>query len=167
MDMIYEDVDTPIGVFRVAERKGRLCAAGFRDKWGSVAARVEARFGDVAWAEGATGAGHAVRAYFAGDLVAMDELNVDAAGTTFQSAVWSQLRRIAPGSTLSYSALADAIGAPRASRAVGTANGANPICLVIPCHRVVRADGTTGGYGGGPARKAWLLDHEARHGRTA
>jgi len=85
---------------------------------------------------------------------------VDPGGTPFQRAVWAALRRIPPGTTCSYTDLARAVGAPTAVRAVGTANGANPVAVVIPCHRVVRSDGSLGGYGGGLDRKRWLLEHE-------
>lgn len=161
MELIYEDVETPLDTFRVAEREGRLCAAAFGDRWDRVAPRVESRFGAIGWVEGRTRAAEAIRQYFGGEIEAIDDVDVDTAGSTFQASVWSQLRRIQAGSTMSYSKLADAVGAPGAARAVGTANGANPVCLVVPCHRVVRADGAIGGYGGGVRRKEWLLDHES------
>lgn len=113
-----------------------------------------------------TAARHALEAYFAGDLHAVDGLPAETGGTPFQRAVWQALRRIPAGATLSYGALAAAIGKPRAVRAVGLANGANPICIVVPCHRVIGADASLTGYGGGLPRKRWLLDHEgARWGR--
>jgi methylated-DNA-[protein]-cysteine S-methyltransferase len=163
MDLIYEDVETTIGAFRIAERDGRVCAAAFGDRWDAVADRVEAHSGPIRWVAGPTRAADAVRRYFDGDIGAIDDVDVATAGSAFQASIWSQLRRIAPGSTMSYSELADAVGTPRASRAVGTANGANPICLIVPCHRVIRADGTPGGYGGGLERKRWLLAHEAHN----
>jgi methylated-DNA-[protein]-cysteine S-methyltransferase len=163
MDVIYEVVGTPIGRFRIAERDGNVCAAAFGDRWQVVADRVEAGSGAIRWVEGTTRAAEAVRPYFEGEIEAIDGIEVAAAGTVFQAAVWSQLRRIRAGSTMSYSALADAIGAPGAARAAGTANGANPVCLIVPCHRVIRADGTAGGYGGGADRKEWLLEHESHN----
>ena len=102
----------------------------------------------------------ALSAYFAGDLAAVDVISVAAEGTPFQQKVWTALRRIPVGETLSYSALAKKIGRPAAIRAVGLANGANPISVVVPCHRVIGADGTLTGYGGGLPRKRWLLAHE-------
>jgi methylated-DNA-[protein]-cysteine S-methyltransferase len=99
-------------------------------------------------------------AYLAGDLRAIDAIPVDPRGTPFQRGVWAELRRIPAGHTRSYAAMARAVGAPTAVRAVGAANGANPIAIVIPCHRVVASDGGLGGYGGGLARKRWLLAHE-------
>jgi methylated-DNA-[protein]-cysteine S-methyltransferase len=82
------------------------------------------------------------------------------AGTQFQQRVWAQLRAIPPGETRSYQALATALGQPGAARAIGLANGRNPVALVIPCHRVIGADGRLTGYAGGLAAKAWLLTHE-------
>jgi methylated-DNA-[protein]-cysteine S-methyltransferase len=103
----------------------------------------------------------AVAAYFGGRLDAIDGLAVAAAGTPFQLAVWAALREIPCGTTASYGEIARRIGNPAAVRAVGLANGANPVAVVVPCHRVVGANGTLTGYGGGLARKRWLLDHEA------
>jgi O-6-methylguanine DNA methyltransferase len=102
----------------------------------------------------------AVRAYFAGELDALEALPVRVQGTPFESAVWQMLRRIPVGQTWSYGALAAALDRPRAVRAVGRANGRNPVSLVLPCHRVIGADGRLVGYGGGLERKAWLLRHE-------
>ena len=99
--------------------------------------------------------------YFAGDLFTIDDLPTATAGTTFQRAVWAALRQIPVGETTSYSALAARIGRPNAVRAVGLANGSNPIGLVVPCHRVIGASGALTGYGGGLDRKRWLLAHEA------
>jgi methylated-DNA-[protein]-cysteine S-methyltransferase len=98
--------------------------------------------------------------YFAGRLTALDGLAVAVAGTPFQRQVWTALRQIPAGSTLSYGALAERIGRKAAVRAVGAANGANPISIVLPCHRVIGANGTLTGYGGGLERKRWLLAHE-------
>jgi methylated-DNA-[protein]-cysteine S-methyltransferase len=102
----------------------------------------------------------ALRNYFAGELDAIDHLPVKTAGTLFQRAVWSALREIPLGSTESYGKLAQRIGRPNAVRAVGLANGSNPIGVVVPCHRVIGADGSLTGYGGGMDRKRWLLRHE-------
>ncbi len=106
----------------------------------------------------------ALAAFFAGELESIATLRVDTNGTAFQRRVWAALRRIPAGCTSSYGELATSIGAPSACRAVGLANGANPIAIVVPCHRVIGADGTLTGYGGGLARKRWLLDHERRAG---
>jgi methylated-DNA-[protein]-cysteine S-methyltransferase len=102
----------------------------------------------------------AIARYFAGDLHSIDALPVKTAGTEFQRTVWRILRDIPCGTTISYGELARRIGRPDAVRAVGLANGANPIGVVVPCHRVIGANGTLTGYGGGIERKRWLLDHE-------
>jgi len=103
---------------------------------------------------------HALEAYFAGELTAIDSIPVLTGGTPFQRSVWSALREIPAGKTWSYSQMAIRIGAPKAVRAVGLANGSNPVGLVLPCHRVIGADGSLTGYGGGLDRKRWLLEHE-------
>jgi len=109
-----------------------------------------------------------LEAYFAGDLAAIDTLTVRTGGTPFQRQVWATLRTIPPGTTLSYGALAARLNRPAATRAVGMANGANPVSIVVPCHRVIGADGSLTGYGGGLPRKRWLLEHEgARLARVA
>ena len=101
------------------------------------------------------------RAYFRGDLDALDDIPVDCGGTVFEEQVWTALRTIPPGTTLTYRKLAQLVQRPRAIRAVGRANALNPICLVVPCHRIVGSDGHLTGYGGGIWRKRWLLTHEA------
>jgi methylated-DNA-[protein]-cysteine S-methyltransferase len=102
----------------------------------------------------------AISDYFSGDLSAIDSVSVATGGTSFQRKVWKALRTIQPGTTLSYGALARQLGCPKSVRAVGSANGANPVAIVIPCHRVIGADGNIAGYGGGLSRKRWLLVHE-------
>jgi methylated-DNA-[protein]-cysteine S-methyltransferase len=101
-----------------------------------------------------------LEAYFEGELRDF-ALRLRMPGTPFQQQVWEGLRAIPYGETVSYAELARRIGRPGASRAVGSANGRNPISIVVPCHRVIAADGTLGGYGGGLDRKEWLLEHEA------
>jgi methylated-DNA-[protein]-cysteine S-methyltransferase len=101
-----------------------------------------------------------LQAYFAGELGAIDDVQVSTGGTEFQAAAWRALRHIAPGTTASYSQQAQRIGRPRAVRAVGAANGRNPVAIILPCHRVVGAAGALTGYAGGLAAKEWLLAHE-------
>lgn len=101
-------------------------------------------------------------AYFAGDQLEFDLLT-RAKGTEFQRRVWAELSRIPYGTTASYGQIAERIGSPKACRAVGLANHQNPIAIIVPCHRVIGADGSLTGYGGGLERKRWLLAHEARH----
>jgi methylated-DNA-[protein]-cysteine S-methyltransferase len=100
--------------------------------------------------------------YFAGDLTAIEKLRVETGGTHFQHEVWRALRDIACGTTISYAQLAERIGRPNAVRAVGLANGSNPVGIVVPCHRVIGANGSLTGYGGGIERKRWLLEHESK-----
>jgi methylated-DNA-[protein]-cysteine S-methyltransferase len=102
----------------------------------------------------------AICRYFDGELDAIDRIPVETGGTSFQRKVWLALRGIPCGATTSYGALAKAIDHPAAVRAVGTANGANPVAVVLPCHRVIGANGSLTGYGGGIERKRWLLNHE-------
>jgi methylated-DNA-[protein]-cysteine S-methyltransferase len=103
---------------------------------------------------------HAINNYFLGDLFAINSIPVTTGGTSFQREVWAALRTIRAGTTLSYGALARQLGRPKSVRAVGLANGANPVAIVIPCHRVIGADGSLTGYAGGISRKRWLLIHE-------
>ncbi len=104
----------------------------------------------------------ALDCYFGGAVTALDTLPVATGGTEFQRTVWAALRTIPAGATTGYGALAAKIGKPGAARAVGLANGLNPIGIVVPCHRVIGANGTLTGYAGGVERKKWLLEHEAR-----
>jgi methylated-DNA-[protein]-cysteine S-methyltransferase len=101
-----------------------------------------------------------LEAYFEGESPGFD-LALDLAGTAFQRRVWDTLCEIPFGAAISYAELARRIGNPSASRAVGGANGQNPVAIIVPCHRVIGADGGLGGYGGGLDRKRWLLEHEA------
>jgi methylated-DNA-[protein]-cysteine S-methyltransferase len=101
-----------------------------------------------------------LKAYFDGEPTDFADLALDPQGTPFQRRVWEELRRIPRGQAISYKELANRVGNPKASRAVGQANGRNPIPLIIPCHRVIAADGTLGGYSSGLDRKRWLLRHE-------
>ena len=100
--------------------------------------------------------------YFSGSRSSFD-LELDATGTAFQMAAWGALQHIPHGSTRTYQQQAAAIGCPASIRAVGTANGKNPICIIVPCHRVIGANGSLTGYGGGLRAKQWLLSHEAGH----
>jgi methylated-DNA-[protein]-cysteine S-methyltransferase len=102
----------------------------------------------------------ALSGYFDGDLGQLSGIAWRIAGTPFQQKVWNALAQIPAGTTMSYGALAARIDTPRAIRAVGHANGSNPISVVLPCHRLIGADGSLVKYGGGLARKRWLLRHE-------
>ncbi len=162
MKLAYEQIETPIGTLGLAVRDRDVCLLEFdRDRRG-VEKTLAARFGDVELHDAINPSGYTdcIRAYFDGELAALDEIPVDPGGTTFQGLVWSELRRIPVGRTRSYAEVARAIGRPTATRAVGAANGQNPIAVILPCHRVIGADGSLTGYGGGLDRKRWLLRHE-------
>jgi len=153
--------DSPIGTIRHATRDDHLVVLCFCESWDKTVVDIERHAGPVQWIEGTGGpVDHLLSRYFEGDIAALDDIAVDLHGTEFQRRVWSALRDIAAGTTISYGELARRIGRPRAVRAVGAANGANPVSLVLPCHRVVGTSGTLTGYGGGLHRKQWLLVHE-------
>ncbi|HLF41722.1 MAG TPA: methylated-DNA--[protein]-cysteine S-methyltransferase [Acidimicrobiia bacterium] len=156
---IYSHVETPIGPVLLAGRP-RVLSGLF------VAGHHRCPPVPSAWRRDDDSLGEARRQleeYFAGTRTAFD-LPLELEGTPFQVAVWSALSGIPYGETISYGELARRVGRPGASRAVGAANGRNPISIVVPCHRVIGADGTLTGYGWGNERKAWLLGHE-RAGR--
>jgi len=155
-------MDTPIGLLVVVTREEKLVAVSFRDRSDDLVRQLEQRFGEMAFEERPDPGGIVgrLRDYFAGDLAVLDTIPADPGGTPFQAKVWAELRAIPVGSTVSYSELARRVDAPDAVRAVGAANGRNPVPIVIPCHRVIGADGTLTGYGGGLDRKQWLLVHE-------
>lgn len=162
MMLARTECPSPIGDLTLALRNGRLCALAFANHWPRTERGLTRRVGALSYGP-ATDCGPLLarlRDYFAGDVAALDAIEVDAGGTPFQSAVWAALRRVPAGQTTSYAALARAVGAPAAVRAVGAANGANPIALVIPCHRAIGSDGRLVGYAGGIERKQWLLAHE-------
>ena len=153
---------SPLGTLRSAARgDGALVALGFEEAWSPLLARLAVRFADPRVARGVPAhVAAAIEAYFAGEVTALDALPVDPAGTTFQRRVWAALRTIPAGETRSYAAVATLVGAPRAVRAVGAANRANPVAIAVPCHRVIASDGALHGYAGGLERKRWLLAHE-------
>jgi len=156
------EVPSPIGTIALCWGDEGLCALEFEARWSRIERALARRFGEVSLRRTADPGGVArkLRAYFQGDLKALDEIEVDPGGTAFQREVWAALRRVPAGGTASYGDLARAIGRPKAVRAVGLANGANPVPVVVPCHRIIGADGLLTGYGGGLRRKAWLLRHE-------
>jgi len=159
-----EHIATPIGeALVVTDEAGVLRAFNWRDYEPAMRtwlARHYPRAAALAERDAQTRAAAAVRDYFAGETSALKGLEWQASGTDFQLTVWNALCGIPSGETLSYARLAERIGRPSAVRAVGLANGANPISLVVPCHRVIGSDGSLTGYGGGLSRKRWLLDHE-------
>lgn len=161
--LLIEKIHTPMGEFMiVADEEGNLCALD----WVSHEARLQKLL--ARYFHGFTlkprrnphGFADAMLAYFSGDVRVIDQLPVRFGGTPFQQRVWAALRTIECGTTISYSELAHRIGQPTAVRAVGLANGSNPVSIVVPCHRVIGVNGRLTGYGGGIERKRWLLAHE-------
>ena len=158
-------ITTPIGVMMIAvDMKGNLRAALFTEEEEVIRRQLRLQSGKeeliIEPARNPRGLTRAIADYFSGDLGAIDALPVETGGTPFQREVWRALREIPCGTTTSYGKLAERIGRPAAVRAVGLANGANPVAVVVPCHRVIGANGSLTGYGGGIERKRWLLDHE-------
>jgi methylated-DNA-[protein]-cysteine S-methyltransferase len=161
----FERLNTPTGpMLIVSDEEKRLRALDWEDHQPRMQRLLERYYGAnaIRLRESASPspARHALEANFGGAVDALTDLPTATNGTTFQRKVWDALRQIPPGQTRSYSALATRIGLPAATRAVGFANGANPIAIVVPCHRVIGANGSLTGYGGGLERKRWLLAHE-------
>lgn len=153
--LVFSELDTPIGSLLLAGDGERLCLISFPvDRYRRLC-REGWRRDDAALAE----ARRQLEAYFSGDLTRFD-LPLRFAGTAFQNAVWKVLTEIPYGETTNYGAIAARIGRPTASRAVGAANGANPLPIVVPCHRVVASTGALTGFGGGLPTKQYLLAHE-------
>ncbi len=154
-------LDSPIGRLGVAADDGVLVAVTF-DGLEPLRGWSTRVLGPRAWSEASDPAGVCtlLQRFFAGELDALSGVPVRLHGTPFQRRAWEALRRIPSGKTWSYRRLAEELGDRRATRAVGAANGQNPIPVVIPCHRVIGSDGSLTGFGGGLERKRWLLQHE-------
>lgn len=165
--LIIDRLETPIGTLTfVVDQAGVLRSVDWADHESRMRRLLRRHCGPVEPQPGAAPAvvRRAFEAYFAGQRDALARLPWRTSGTPFQVSVWRALCEIPPGRTLSYRELAGRVGRPAAVRAVGMANGANPIGLVAPCHRVIGSDGSLTGYGGGLDRKRWLLSHEQAAG---
>ncbi|HUY13844.1 MAG TPA: methylated-DNA--[protein]-cysteine S-methyltransferase [Terriglobia bacterium] len=162
MNLLMDRIQSPIGDILIVSDGENLCAVEFDNGEGRLGVYLHKRFGDFTLhqSDDPQGFSDRLRAYFGGNIHALDDIPVATGGTEFQRRVWMALREIPSGSTTSYGELAKKIGKPGASRAVGLANGMNPIPIVLPCHRVIGADASLTGYGGGLDRKRWLLEHE-------
>jgi methylated-DNA-[protein]-cysteine S-methyltransferase len=163
-----EAFNTPTGrMLIVTDEEQRLRATDWDNKGDRMLQWLHLHYGESGFQleqrHAPSAAREALEAYFEGQVAAIESVRTLARGTAFQLLVWSALREIPAGSTLSYGALAAKIGRPAAVRAVGAANGANPIPVVVPCHRVIGADSSLTGFGGGLERKRWLLAHERVH----
>jgi methylated-DNA-[protein]-cysteine S-methyltransferase len=154
---------TPIGeALIVTDENGSLRALEWSDQEQRMAQSLRRHYGSLLPRPGKapTDIRRRLERYFDGDIGCLSAIEWRTAGTPFQRRVWAALTRIPPGKTLNYGALAAKLGCPTAVRAVGHANGANPVSVVVPCHRVIGSDGSLTGYGGGLHRKRWLLAHE-------
>ncbi|WP_284944132.1 methylated-DNA--[protein]-cysteine S-methyltransferase [Acidisoma cladoniae] len=162
MNLSLDRFESPLGEILLVFAGDTLRALDFWDYEPRMQRLLRLHYGSVVLTEAPAPAAIAqpLRAFFAGDWEALNAIRVETGGTAFQREVWAALRRIPAGQTVSYGRLAAQLGRPAASRAVGLANGANPVAIVVPCHRVIGANAALTGYGGGLARKAWLLAHE-------
>ena len=165
LQLLTDRIDTPVGELLIAtDLQGNLRAVDWTDHENGLRRLLQLQYGEAGFriepAQNPHGLTDAIGRYFAGELRVIDTLPVQMVGTSFQRDVWQALRTIPCGSTISYGALAQQIGRPSAVRAVGLANGSNPIPIVVPCHRVIGSNGSLTGYGGGLQRKRWLLEHE-------
>lgn len=170
MHLQLERWTSPISpLLLVTDGEGILRALEFADHEARMHRLLREHYGGYALTEGAAPASltQALEGYFAGNVETLSGIPVATAGTPFQREVWKALRSIPAGATMSYGQLAAQLGDAEGSRAVGAANGSNPIAIVVPCHRVIGADGSLTGYAGGLPRKRWLLEHEARFASVA
>ena len=157
----YDTLDSPVGRVTFAASELGVCGLALGEHWPNVLARLRTRFAGRSFEPAELAKPRrALARYFGGNIEALEEIEVDVAGTPFQQEVWRALRSVKPGRTASYAEIARRIGRPAAVRAVGLANGRNPVSLIVPCHRVIGSDGSLTGYGGGLDRKRWLLTHE-------
>ncbi|MES2601447.1 MAG: methylated-DNA--[protein]-cysteine S-methyltransferase [Pseudomonadota bacterium] len=156
-------LDTPIGTaLLVTDDQGFLRALDWIDYEARLHRLLRRHYGDYVLEKAPVPKDiiAALTGYFAGDLGQLKNIKWRTNGTPFQRKVWNELHKIHAGKTSSYGAFASRLNVPNAARAVGLANGANPVSVVVPCHRLIGADGSLTGYGGGLARKEWLLAHE-------
>jgi methylated-DNA-[protein]-cysteine S-methyltransferase len=168
LQFFSDSLATPIGqLIYICDSEGRLRMVDWSDHEARALRLLGIHYGKngytVAKQRDSFGLTTRLASYFAGDIYAIDDIPTTTAGTAFQREVWRALRAIPPAQTVSYGQLAERIGRPRAVRAVGLANGSNPVGVVVPCHRVIGANGSLTGYGGGLHRKEWLLAHERAH----
>jgi methylated-DNA-[protein]-cysteine S-methyltransferase len=165
LDFFIDRLATPIGeLIVIVDREGCLRTIDWTDHEARMKQLLDRHYGKGRYTltpkRDPGGLSSAMRRYFKGEIGVLRDLAVATAGTPFQRSVWTALRKIKDGTTISYAELARRIGKPKAVRAAGLANGQNPISIVVPCHRVIGSDGSLTGYGGGLSRKQWLLAHE-------
>jgi methylated-DNA-[protein]-cysteine S-methyltransferase len=161
MNLLTDTIPSPIGEVQLVSSNSAVLLLDFSDNTNRIQKLLEKRFGSYTLTQKRLEWSKAVQDYFAGNFSALESIPTDTGGTAFQQRVWTALRQIPAGQTWSYLAMARFIGQPTATRAIGTTNGLNPISLILPCHRVIGANGKLTGYAGGIERKRWLLEHES------
>ncbi|WP_308564988.1 methylated-DNA--[protein]-cysteine S-methyltransferase [uncultured Klebsiella sp.] len=165
LTLLQDKIDTPLGpLWVICDEQYHLRAVEWEEHSDRMAQLLDLHYRSEGYrrtsAVNPGGLSSKLADYFAGDLHVIDTLPTATAGTPFQRGVWNTLRTIPCGQVMHYGQLAEALGRPGAARAVGAANGANPVSIVVPCHRVIGRNGTMTGYAGGVQRKEWLLRHE-------
>jgi methylated-DNA-[protein]-cysteine S-methyltransferase len=165
LQLLTDRIRTPIGeMVIITDEEGNLRATDWSDHEARMHRLLRLHYGEHGFrlehGRNPNGSAAVIVSYFAGDIEVIDGLPVETGGTPFQREVWRALRQVPCGTTVSYAELAERIHRPNAVRAVGLANGSNPVSVVVPCHRVIGSDGSLTGYGGGIERKRWLLKHE-------
>jgi methylated-DNA-[protein]-cysteine S-methyltransferase len=162
MDLLIDRVESELGTILLVSDGENLCALDYGNCTHRMTALLQRRYGQFRLRDATDPQGFSsrIRAYLARCFTAIDDIPVSPGGTPFQQQIWSALRAIPLGTTISYSEMATQLGKPTAYRAVGMANGLNPVAIVIPCHRMIGANGALTGYAGGLTRKRWLLQHE-------
>ncbi len=165
MRLLIDQLPSPIGKnFIVWDELEQIYALDFEDHEERMKTLLQRHYGrmDTIPGQAPESIAGKINAFFSGDLKSIETIAVATGGTRFQQNAWAALRKIPAGATWSYGQQAASIGKPKASRAVGAANGANPVVIIVPCHRVIGGTGKLTGYGGGLERKQWLLSHERR-----
>ncbi len=162
MELFIDRIPSEIGTVLVVTNGVQVCAVDFEDfepRMHELLAKQYPVF-ELTPQVNPLGVSDRLEAYFRGDFAGLNDIPVSPGGTDFQQEVWFNLRSIAPGTTITYGGLADRLRKPKSARAVGMTNSLNPIAIILPCHRVIGANGKLTGYAGGLDRKRWLLHHE-------
>lgn len=159
-ELVRQEINSPIGNLVLLEQSGALITLAFGHRWTVTETYLRRYYGALLTRTAQCRNTESLASYFRGDHSALGSIKWSVQGTVFQESVWRSLNSIAPGETVSYLGLAQRIGRPRAVRAVANAVGANPLAIVLPCHRVMGSDGSLTGFGGGLDKKRWLLHHE-------
>lgn len=159
------NINSPIGKLTLIYDNQKLCALEYPEYHDRMSQLLKKRYGDFTLEKAAPSniITEKLQKYFLGDITSIIDISTSISGTSFQQEVWKSLQNIPAGTTSNYKEIAVNIKKPHAARAVGYANSLNPIAIVIPCHRVISANGKINGYAGGTERKKWLLQHEHEH----